>query len=489
VASGLSKSSLLLVLTWLLQAFLFASLLTPAAWADTMMIMPYSDVWVSEDDQAAIIAWNGTHEYLLLTVNARAVPLVSGSGRTAKISETLAVQILPLPSVPEVREGEEWPFHALSSILFDRLVRKAVLTRFYGSAASDEGVSLVFHEEIGVHNLAVIEVSNASELVDWIVEFYSGKGIPVEEQTWPSGPVEAIASRYVRRGYRYFVVDVVELNQTVRTIQPLVFIFKCDYVYYPLYVSSLAIGDTNIKLFVIAKYWLTEEEVRSTGLRVVLRDRLSPGDLMAASEDIYDFMGGETVRITELVYEGPTRKLRSDLEAVPKPSSEELTGYAYMAAVLGSSTAIVVLPTGFSIRRKPRTGKAVKIELNVALLASTCALALSFVLMPTAVAIFEPPYYAGYNSPLGFPIALFILALSSSTALAMELCLPWDKKRKILPVAFLAILAAFLFLVSSITAMSVPQLYPLGAYFVLRFFMGIVFLLVLAALAELLARA
>ena len=478
----MSKSSLLLVLTWLLQALLFASLPTPLAWADTMMIMPYSDVWVSEEDQAAIIAWNGTHEYLLLTVNARAVPLVSRSGRSVKVSETLAVQILPLPSVPEVKEGEEWPFKDLSSTLFNRLMRKARLTHFYGpAAASGEDISLVFYEEVGVHNLAVIEVENASELVDWILDFYSGKGIPVEEQTWPSGPVEAIASRYVRRGYRYFVVDVVMLDRTAKTISPLVFVFECDYVYYPLYISSLAIGDTSIKLFVIARYWLTQEEVRHTGLRVVLKDVLSYDDLIAISEDICHFMGDRPAKVTELVYEGPARKLRSDLEAVPKPTYEELRGYAYVALVLVPSTALVVVPAGL-VAKKPR--RPARANSEVVLLASALALTSSFVLMPLALALLGPPYYAGYQVPLAFPIALAVLAFSSSTALALEMCLPQEERRALLP-ALLVASAALLALASYMPAVSVLEVYPPVVYFALTFFMGIVFLLLLMGFASL----
>ena len=406
----------------LFQALILASALVATARADTMVIPPYADVLIFEGDQAAIIAWNGTHEYLLLSVSLWAS--WSGSGERNE-SSVVAVQVMPLPSIPDVSKGDRGVFDRLREVLLDHLSRKyggwpytrgSYMSTGIGGQAEAVNITLVFFKEIGVHHLAVLEIHDVRQLVDWVRRFYANKGIDLTGQEALLERVEAIAGDYVRRGYRYFTVDVIELGPEARTVEPLTYVFECDHVYYPLYISSAAEGETHVKLFVLASAWISDERASAAGLKVVLRDELSDTELLAISPDIYEFMNEEPVKLTELVYHGPASELKTDLEVRPDQEVSELQvmGWASLGLGISSSAVLMAIPV---IRWARRADKRSSKLPQIVYPASALALILAFAYVPMAMTIVGPPHTAVDARLAPAPVLTCTLMISASACL------------------------------------------------------------------------
>ena len=123
-----------------LQALLLAPILTPTASADRMTVVPVPGLDVLEGSQKAIIAWNGTHEYLLLSVDVEIRALIAEAETRHSLSEEpvirvveepiLVVQLMPFPSVPKVLEADREAFYELGDILYQHLARKSVVSYY-----------------------------------------------------------------------------------------------------------------------------------------------------------------------------------------------------------------------------------------------------------------------------------------------------------------------------------------------------------------------
>ncbi|MCK5640975.1 MAG: hypothetical protein KAJ19_09270, partial [Gammaproteobacteria bacterium] len=90
-----------LVLCLLTLALLFPAV-PPAASGDGGMFWDVNDFDVTEPGQNAIIAWNGTHETLILSVD------VQTSG-----GDTKAVHVVPFPSLPSYSLASAAEFSAI----------------------------------------------------------------------------------------------------------------------------------------------------------------------------------------------------------------------------------------------------------------------------------------------------------------------------------------------------------------------------------------
>ncbi len=478
----LTKAKPVLFALYLLQAFLMIPALAVTAGADRMVLVPYPDVAVIEGAQAAVIAWNGTHEYLLLSVNAR----LSGLTQEAAVAgraRVLAIQIMPFPSIPEVSEGDRYVFHRLGEVLTEHLLEKyryypTPLYRGLGGPwhAGEESISLVFFGEIGAHHLAVLEVRDAGQLIDWVKDFYAEKGLYLTGQEDLLKRAEAVVADYVRRGYRYFAVDMIVLAEEDKTIEPLAYTFECDYVYYPLYISSTSGGETDVKLFVLADAWLSKSQVAAAGLEVALRDELSNAELMRISPVIREFMGGGPVRITVLTYSGPAEELKADLEAKPRLTACGFwsLGQISMTAVLGSSMALLaILAAGLAWGGGKQE---LRREFKLACLASCLALVLSLLYMPMVLPVVRPPYTprdAGLVPLLGF---FYALVLSSSACLFIALRAPGKRGQA-------GVLIMLLIVLSSVIGLNTLSYHITYAAFALPLSF-IVLLLVIVAIAD-----
>jgi len=121
----------------------------------------FPSVELGEPGQRAIIAWNGEEEVLILSTDVWA-------GR-----EAVVVEVLPLPSKPEVEAASSWAFREVQRLLREKAVKAAGLE----ALKPVRGVEVVLHEEIGVHEVVVVEAHNARELLEWLREYLRERGL------------------------------------------------------------------------------------------------------------------------------------------------------------------------------------------------------------------------------------------------------------------------------------------------------------------------
>ncbi len=204
-------------------------------------------IYVSQTDQNAIVAWNGTEEILVLSTNWSKP---AGSG------EVTLLKTVPLPSNPsEIKEGDT----AIFEKMVDVLNQKISVT--WGTAATGKGsdskaenapsVEVVFQKVIGAHDVTVVKVNNPEEFSNWIDGFAAGKKL---EKKQISEEFKNGLKSYLKRNINYFVFDVATLSDDDNTIKPLVYRFSTRYFYFPMLVSGvseIADSETRINLFLV----------------------------------------------------------------------------------------------------------------------------------------------------------------------------------------------------------------------------------------------
>jgi hypothetical protein len=238
------------LLIWLV--FLGISGLLPSALGDRGGFSPRAER-VVEAGQRAVVAWNGTDEVLILSTD------ISSS------NETEVVEIMPLPSNPVISEGETQSFQKVTDLVnsyFDLTVNRYKSAGYYGRFLSGYGdysqrITITFQQIMGPHFLTVVRVDYSSDLVSWLSDFLRSRGYVAG---LPSGS-DQLFEDYVRNNVRFFVIDAMDTNSTVRTVEPLVYEFSSSKLYYPLRISNLFSGDTSISLFT-----LTNNEIHQDSL-------------------------------------------------------------------------------------------------------------------------------------------------------------------------------------------------------------------------------
>lgn len=227
----------------------------PCVYADRGGFSPKKER-VSESGQKAVIAWNGTDEILMLSTD------VSSS----KKSEV--VELMPLPSNPTISRGEKQSFTKVQELVNTYLaIAGPSLTYserqsgWSGGVTQTPKITITFQEIIGVHYLTVVKAEEAIDLIQWLESFLENRGYTKE---LPSN-LEELFSYYIQNKMNFFVIDMIETNSTVKTVDPLVYEFRSSTLYYPLRISSLFSGDTDISLFTITNVELNDESIIGEG--------------------------------------------------------------------------------------------------------------------------------------------------------------------------------------------------------------------------------
>jgi len=297
----------------LLIALLFlVSVCIPLIYADRGMIPVTPDVSVYEPGQKAILAWNGHEEVMILSTD------VTSS------QETLVVEILPLPSKPTVEAASFQSFEEIQ-----RLIWNEGLNRFMYSTegqARSGSVEVVFHEEIGAHNITIVKAGDTSELVSWMENFLESSGAEYEVSL---GSFESVVDDYMDRGFRYYVLDLITVSSEEKSVDPILYRFNSDFLYYPLVITSPVGGNTEITLFILTEEKINEDyfPFQKASYRGLdggwkpIEFVLSKGDLSKI-----DLRIGEIFQykawLTVLKYDGKVSWLNRDLMISATPTTE-----------------------------------------------------------------------------------------------------------------------------------------------------------------------
>lgn len=246
------KSEILLRIILACAIFVMFITISPVA-GDRGVMVPSIYIPVFEPEQKAIIAWNGSMETLIISTNVNAA------------ENSTAIEILPLPSNPcKIKAGDLESFDQIQ----DMIGKHAPTQSRSGKIVSaSSGINITFQEKIGAHSITVVEVNDAEEFMGWMQNFLMGNGIMYNSTL--STRLEALVVNYIDRGINFFVFDLIELNTSERSVEPIVYQFETDFLYYPLEISSIASGDTEISLFTLTNENTGKLWVSAAGFNIV----------------------------------------------------------------------------------------------------------------------------------------------------------------------------------------------------------------------------
>lgn len=175
----------------------------------------------------------------------------------------------------------------------------------------------------------------------------------------------------MNRGFRYYVLDLITVSSEERSVDPILYKFNSDFLYYPLVITSPVGGDTEITLFVLTEDKVNEDyfPFRKANYRLPegswepIEFVLSKGDLSKI-----DLRIGEIFRykawLTVLKYNGGVSSLNRDLMISSYTPTEpainvevSLSPIIIVVSILlgAASTLAGVVTTRLITRSKPRT--------------------------------------------------------------------------------------------------------------------------------------
>ncbi len=307
----------------------------PQVWADRGGFSP-SGHEVFESGQKAIIAWNGTDEILILSSDVKSS------------QESLVIEFLPLPSNPSVSKGEKSSFYKVEDLVGTYLYYTGFRSKSYTMGGVPYGgVEITFHQRIGVHDLTVVRAEDAQELISWIENFL--QAIEIEYEALPSD-LEDLFSSYMEDGINFFAVDVIDANSTTKSVEPLVYEFKSSRLYYPLRISTLFSGDTDISLFTITTRELNDESILKEGFQKIAQFNIKPETLERINPNMTKLFSNNPC-LCFYKYEGSLKNLKGDISA---GFSSFLAISSIAVLAFSSGTALVLLFLLFPKKRMAR---------------------------------------------------------------------------------------------------------------------------------------
>ena len=255
---------------------------------------------VEEPVQEAVIAWNGSEEILVLSTQLKA----SQKGRL--------LEIIPLPSRPEIDEGDPQLFGRLHATLQEKQPPDAPISR--------EPVEVLFTKKIGPHHLHVVRALNEGEFVVW-AQFYLQNTVGVQTEFSPKA--QQILRSYIREGYCYFVLDIIDADTDFSKRTALRYRFKTNHLFYPVRITALGgTGETQAKLLILSKGLLRYSRRRLPS-DFINTKRFQPVELSyqelgdVSKELTALFQTGDTISLRRWDVFGDVAKIPGDLRAWP----------------------------------------------------------------------------------------------------------------------------------------------------------------------------
>jgi hypothetical protein len=208
--------------------------------ADRCPIPFRPDVQIFEPNQRAMIAWNGAEEILLLSTDMRA----------SKATQVL--EVLPLPSEPKVKKGDVETFRRATALINSKIRRPP--PRYGVKAPGAAPITpppageVTFHKKIGAHDVSVTHVLNTKGFISWVENYL--KSLGVKNPRIPEAQKQVLGE-YLAAGFTWFVFDVVSLDEVLSTGEAIQYTFKTKYLYYPMKVTRMVQGHTNVDLLIL----------------------------------------------------------------------------------------------------------------------------------------------------------------------------------------------------------------------------------------------
>jgi outer membrane protein assembly factor BamB len=242
--------------------------------ADGGMI-PYNEFEVYEPGQKAIIAWDGQQEIMILSVDVYSE------------ESTKALHMVPFPSLPEVELGSIESFEKINEII--NRGREQHFGEYQDgnmtiAPNAESNIEIVFTEKIGPHDITAVQVNSPNEFTEWVNNFLKDKGISNKKMP---DKLDNVIGHYTEQNIRYFVFDVVELEKNTRSVDPIVYKFRTKYLFFPLEISSIIEGHTEITLAMLMPPNLpvNKNSIRELGFDETFKTMIDSDDIKDISEE------------------------------------------------------------------------------------------------------------------------------------------------------------------------------------------------------------
>ena len=262
-------------------AALFSALAAATLRADRGSIPFNPNVKIFEPTQRAMIAWNGREEILLLSTDLRAS------------APTKVLEVIPLPSEPQVKKGDVEVFRKATALI-NRKLRERHMRAMGGGPLKAEAAppagEVTFHKKIGAHDISVTHVVDSAGFIKWVEEYLRSAG--VENPMIPE-PMKEVVAEYLTGGFTWFVFDVIELDEEPRTNDAIQYRFASKSLFYPVKITRTEEGQTSIDLLILTPRLLRNFPGIPIREVKLLHEPISitSGELRSLNEEMDDLLG------------------------------------------------------------------------------------------------------------------------------------------------------------------------------------------------------
>ncbi len=259
------------------------------------------DVVVYEPGQRAIILWNGVEEILLL------------STEISTNQPTSILEVIPMPNEPQVSLGKFETFEKMQALL----IKKQMWTVASGGGVQGvqlpEGVAhITFHDVMGAHDINVVHVVDTARFSDWVMAFMRSKEAvnPAIDPRFLN-----VIQNYIDRGFRWFVFDSIDTTDKVQSREPIQYRFITNELFYPLEISSLEVGRTNVELLLITPQPLTQLPKLRPAARFSDAVTISKVELENAAPEWASFIAESNMQMQPVRIRGKLKNMEQDFLA------------------------------------------------------------------------------------------------------------------------------------------------------------------------------
>ena len=231
---------------------------------------------ITKTQQCAFIAWNEDLGEEMLTLSS-------------EISASLPTEVLefvPFPTMPVVKPMDRSLFQKL-----ERLVKKSDSGN--GNAYSGKAMpsALQFYPQVSVEGVTIEQFLGSGVLFKWLQDYFNGRGFYSPEI---KEGMKKILYTYTKERFSWFVFNRLEVDQKVRSSEPMMYHFKTPSLYYPLRVHRPEGGSTFILIFIMAPHSFNEFSGFPVEKIDVIRQYVPvpASQLRSISRELYDFFGG-----------------------------------------------------------------------------------------------------------------------------------------------------------------------------------------------------
>ncbi len=126
--------------------------------------------------------------------------------------------------------------------------------------------------------------------------------------------VEEAIDHYASRGFRYWVMDIVDMDMEIGTVMPILFRFKSNKLYYPIGMSKSSPGAKTIMLYIVSKDKIGV--LKAPDYHKLGPFKVKARDLSSLYPDIVNFFGvkpDEPLYFMGLIYNGQATELTYQL--------------------------------------------------------------------------------------------------------------------------------------------------------------------------------